>query len=414
MAVPPSSDELQRPPWLARLSSTQWVRLDVVITMVLTGAVVGHLYYSPRFDHHVTLADSKWLLLPLFVMAAAPVAFRRKWPLPALALTTSAVVIVTMLGHALPPVPLIALPLYTVTTTYSRRRSLTILVGVVALVGVSILVSVLDGRGEGNSSANVVLLIALWFIADSIRTRRVYLSGLAEQSEERQRRAIESARRSIIEERLEIARELHDVLAHSLSVIAIQSGVGRHVMNEQPDEARKALLAVESTSRSALEELRRVLGVLRHRDSGAADLSPTPTLGDLATLVDGVRATGVHVDLVIDGDASPLPDGLQLSVYRIVQEALTNVVKHARGAATTVRLTISTVDVVVEVTNEPVRTEPGAGPVLADVTTNSAHEGHGIMGMTERALAFDGSLSAGRQSDGRYRVLARLSTRRAS
>jgi signal transduction histidine kinase len=390
------------------------VRLDVVITMLLTGAVVGHLYYSPQFDRHVTFADSMWLLLPLYLIASMPIAFRRRWPLPVLALTTSAVVIVTMLGHSLPPVPFIALPLYTVTTTSSRRHSLQALVVVVALVGVSILVSVLDGRGEGNASANVLLLIALWFIADSIRTRRVYLSGLVEQSEERQRRAIEGARRSIIEERLEIARELHDVLAHSLSVIAIQSGVGRHVMNEQPDEARKALLAVESTSRSALEELRRVLGVLRRRDGGAAELAPAPTLRDLATLINGVRAAGVRVDLAIEGEVPPLPEGLQLSIYRIVQEALTNVVKHARDARATVRLAFPEDEVVIEVTNEAVVGEDRSAHPLVEPENLDSNVGHGIVGMTERALAFDGTLSASREPDGGFRVSARLSSRGAS
>jgi signal transduction histidine kinase len=413
MAVPSSDDELQRPPWLARLSTSQWFLLDVAITVLLTSAAVGHLYYSNQSFVHKSLADSTWLLLPLFLLASVPTAFRRKWPLPVLSLTTGAVVVVTMLGHSLPPVPFIALPLYTVTTMYTRRQSLRILVVVEALVGASIIVSVVDGRGEGNSSANVLLLIALWFIADSIRTRRVYLQGLIEQTEERQRLAIEGARRAIVEERLEIARELHDVLAHSLSVIAIQSGVGRHVMDEQPEEARKALSAVESTSRSALEELRRVLGVLRRRDSGEAERTPAPTLGDIATLLDGVRAAGVPVDLDLGDDAPYLPEGLQLSVYRIVQEALTNVVKHAHGAPATVRLTFPKDEVVIEVTNaagdeEFLLNDPGDQGAL------TSDEGHGIVGMTERALAFDGSLSAEPLTGGGFRVLARLSTRGAS
>lgn len=413
MAVPSSSDELQRPPWLARLSTTQWVRLDVVITILITGAVVGHLFYSSEFDHHRSMADSKWLLLPLFLIASVPIAFRRKWPLPVLSLTTGAVVLVTMLGHALSPVPFIALPLYTVTTSFSRRQSLEVLVIVEGLVGASIVVSVLGGRGEGNSSANVLLLVALWFIADSIRTRRVYRCGLIEQTEERQRLAIEGARRAIIEERLEIARELHDVLAHSLSVIAIQSGVGRHVMDDQPEEARKALLAVESTSRSALEELRRVLGVLRRRDDAAADRTPAPTMGDLATLIDGVRAAGVRVDFVVEGNIPPLPEGLQLSVYRIVQEALTNVVKHAHDAPATVRLSFPKDEVVIEVTNDAIANERRLDRSV-DPATFESDEGHGIVGMTERALAFDGSLSAGHLPGGGFRVLAHLSTQGAS
>jgi len=410
MATPSPSDELHRPPWLARITKTQWMRLDVALTILLIVGAMGHIFYLPRHVEPAPLADSKYLLIPLYLVVTVPIAFRRRWPLTVLALTTVAVVVVTMIGQSVPPVPFIALPLYTVTTTYPRRQSLKVLVAVEGAVGASILVSVLNGRGDGNSSANLLLLIAVWFIADSIRTRRVYLRGLGEQAVEGQRLEIEGVNRAIAEERLEIARELHDVLAHSLSVIAIQSGVGRHVMDDQPEEARRALLAVETTSRSALDELRRVLSVLRRRDSGA-DRAPTPTLDDLETLVGGVRAAGVRVDLIVEGRVPSLSTGLQLAVYRIVQEALTNVVKHARAATTTVKISFQTGEIAVEVKNNSVAKRFGSIGRSGSRVQLESEDGHGIIGMTERALAFDGTLSADHLPDGGFRVLARLPTK---
>jgi len=410
MAAPSPSDELHRPPWLARVTKTQWMRLDVILTILLIVGAMGHIFFLPRHVVPASLADSKWLLIPLYLVVTVPLAFRRRWPLAVLALTTCAVVVVTMMGQSVPPVPFIALPLYTVTTTSPRRLSLKVLVAVESAVGASILVSVLNGRGEGNSSANLLLLIAVWFIADSIRTRRVYLRGLVEQAEESQRLEIEGVNRAIVEERLEIARELHDVLAHSLSVIAIQSGVGRHVMDDQPEEARRALLAVETTSRSALDELRRVLGVLRRRDDGA-DLAPTPTLDDLEALIGGVRAAGVRVDLIVEGLVPALSAGLQLAVYRIVQEALTNVVKHARAATTTVKLSFPIGEIVVEVKNNGVAKRFGTIGRSSNRALLESEEGHGIVGMTERALAFDGTLSAVHLPEGGFRVRAQLPTK---
>ena len=409
MAVVQSSDDFQKPPWLARVTSTQWRRLDVAIAVVLGIVAIVSLIYPSNVNHSSRFATSEagWILYPLYAIAAFPIAVRRRWPLEALALTTAAVVIVTILGQPLPPVPFVALPLYSATTTATRRRSVMALIAVEIAIGASILVSVIDGRGDGNFSSNLLLLVATWFIADSIRTRRVYLRGLAQQTLERQRLALEGEHRAIIQERLEIARELHDVLAHSLSVITIQSSVGRHVMNEQPQEARKALLAVENTSRSALGELRRVLGVLRRGDDGEGDLLPAPSLDDLDTLLDGVRSAGVRVDYVLDGEIPQLSEGLQLSVYRIIQEALTNVVKHAHEAPATVRLSFPPEEVVVEIINDAIA---NTTPAIRD-DDHVAHEGHGILGMTERALAFDGSLSAQPLPGGGFRVLARLSSR---
>jgi signal transduction histidine kinase len=400
-----------RPPWLERISPAQWVAVDVFLAAFFALGTLAHLFFFPRFANANPAQYSRWLLAPLYLLATVPLAFRRRWPGRTLALTCSAIALTTMLGHPLAPAPLLALPLYTVTMTSSRRRSLQALVMVGLAMLIAVLVGALLGHVQGDVTFNIFLAIATWFVADSIRTRRIYLRGLAEQKEERQRLEIEGARRAIIEERMAIARELHDVVAHSLSVIAIQSGVGRHVIDTQPDEARKALLAVEETSRSALEELRGVLGVLRRSGDDTAQRSPAPILGDLDELVERIRSTGVPVELTIEGSPRPLPQGLELSVYRIIQEALTNVVKHTNSAPTSITITYGNDELDVRVRNGG---SPRSGDADTWVEASGAQAGHGIIGMTERARSFGGSLLAQPLIDGGYLVSAHLRTRDAS
>jgi signal transduction histidine kinase len=231
------------------------------------------------------------------------------------------------------------------------------------------------------------------------------MAGIAEQTAQRQREVVDRAERSIAEERLQIARELHDVVAHSLSVIAVQSGVGHHVIDDQPEEAKKALAAIETTSRSALDELRRMLGVLR-RDDQAAPLGPAHDLSALEALAGQIRAAGFTVDLDLRGiTARTFSPAAELSIYRIIQEALTNVVKHA-GSPAGVRVEIrdEADALVLEVVDS------GRGMVPA---ATSQHAGqnqgahHGIVGMRERVALFGGSLSAKPRPEGGFRVLAR-------
>jgi signal transduction histidine kinase len=349
---------------------------------------------------------------PLIVVATVPIAFRRQWPGLALVCTASAVAVSTMLGASLAPLPVIALPLYSLTVKYPRRQSLTVLFLIEGLFVSALLVAAALRPVQGDVTFDILLAGATWFVGDSVRTRRAYQAGLIEQEQERQRREMDRAQRAIVEERMEIARELHDVIAHSLSVIAIQSGVGHHVIDSQPEEARKALAAVEETSRSALNELRRVLRVLRRSDAGAPEVIPVPTLADLDILVTRVREAGVPVELRFGGGSPSLPQGLELSIYRIVQEALTNVVKHALSAPTRVCIQYGSDDVTVEIVN--------AAAVRRSLVTHLGANGtelgtsadrHGIIGMKERASAFGGSLSVSDLPDGGFRVLARLPLR---
>lgn len=454
-----------RPPWLERISARQWVYLDYAVALLFSAGALVHLLFFPRFPADAALGFPRWLLAPLYLLAAAPIAFRRRWPVATLSITCAAVTVTTLLGHSLAPAPLIALPLYSVTVNSARGRSVLTLVVVESALLLALAIAWALGRAQGDVTFNFFLAAATWFIADSIRTRRTYVRGLAAQREERQRLEIEEARRALVEERMSIARDLHDVVAHSLSVIAIQSGVGRHVLDTQPDEARKALAAVEATSRSALEELRGVLGVLRRADDDAAATAPAPRLRDLDGLFDRVRAAGVPVVSRVSGDVRPLTAAMELSLYRITQEALTNVVKHARSAPTTIDLEYGVDEVVLTVRNDapppivgagefdhvtangvspkdvspngvsPGRAAPGrAAPgraasgrtssteVLADDTVELAASprrsspvesrrvasGHGIVGMTERARSCGGTLQTRQLEDGGFFVCARL------
>jgi signal transduction histidine kinase len=401
--------DLPRAPFLERISTRQWTMVDGILAVLFFAGSTTALFATTGTGHPDAL--SKWLELPFYAAGTLPVAFRRRWPEIALLSIIGAMTVMTMRGQPLPTAPVLALPLYTVILKYSRRQSLVVLAVVEALSLIAFAVSATLRPVTGDVTFTFVLAVATWFAGDSVRTRRAYQKGLVEQATERQRQELDRAQRAVVEERLDIARELHDVIAHSLSVIAVQSGVGRHVIDNQPDEARAALSAIEETSRSALNDLRRVLGVLRHRDHGGPELAPAPALSDLDDLVERVRGAGVPIELQFSGVGRSLPPGLELSVYRIVQEALTNVVKHARSAHTWVCLQQEPEELVVSVTNAPL----GAGSEISDAGGHpfqSEHrDRHGIIGMTERAAAFGGSLTANVLPDGGFQVLARLPTR---
>jgi signal transduction histidine kinase len=208
------------------------------------------------------------------------------------------------------------------------------------------------------------------------------------------------ARRAVTEERLRIARELHDVVAHSMSVIAVQSGVGHHVLDTQPEEARRALAAIETTSRAALIEMRRLLGVLRQEGEPRAALAPAPGLADLPFLLEQVTQAGLDVTLTMLGEVPQVSAPVDLTTYRIVQEALTNILKHG-GPTAQVRITYSEAEVYVEVLDDGRPRAPRPAAARSDL-------GHGLIGMRERVAVFGGRLSAGTRPGGGYRVAAHL------
>lgn len=414
MASPPGIGT-PRPPLLQRVTPRQWFSIDVAVSLLffLVGLVtiLGRGRHGGGFRNVGFHGPHSIALFLALCLVSLPLPARRYHPLPVLVIVTCGLAAVVVIGQNIADTPIVALPVYVVAARYERRIS------VVALCGVGLVFVVGLGIGESlHYSAspvmtdqvwsNVIVAVAAWFVGDSVRSRRAYVLGLSLQAEERQRRELELAQSSLAEERLQIARELHDIVAHSLSVIAIQSGVGGHVLDMQPEEARKALAAVESTSRSALEDLRRVLEVLRRDEAGEPSLLPSPGLGDIERLLAQCRATGLAVNYRFRGRVIPVSPSLDLSVYRIVQEALTNVTKHAGTVEATVDITFEDEAVVVRVTDAGALHRNGRVPTPDQGDGTKAH--HGIIGMRERAAMFGGSLTAGPRPDGGFEVLARL------
>jgi signal transduction histidine kinase len=250
------------------------------------------------------------------------------------------------------------------------------------------------------SAGDVISNIALYTVALlfgwTVQSRRLRLVAAEERAEILGREQAEERARAIADERLHIAQELHDVVAHSMSVIAVQAGVGMHVADTDAAEAKKALENISATSRSTLAELRRMLGVLRDDGSGAI-YAPAPGLSDLDGLAREVSDAGVPVDVHVEGRLEDVPPGVDSTGYRIVQEALTNVLKHAGPSRASVRVVHGDGIVRIEVRDD------GRG-----VNGRSTGVGHGLMGMRERVAVYGGRLDAGPVTGGGFRVAAEL------
>ena len=324
-----------------------------------------------------------WLLVATH---AAPVAFRRRAPRGAFAVSAGAAAAYLALGWPMVGLGLAALVMtYSLAAYASRRDSLLGLAAVEVVLTASAVLGT-DRPQLDTLIGNLVIVAAAWVLGDGTRRRR-------EDSVAEQRRL---ARQAVADERLRIARELHDVVAHSMSVIAVQAGTGRLVIDDDPDHARRALASIEETSKEALAEMRRLLGVLRADTPDAAALAPVPTLEDLDRLVAHAVEGGTPVDVQVEGDRGRAPAGIELAAYRVVQEALTNVRRHAPGARARVRVSFEPQELVVEVEN----------PLSDGDGTNG--NGHGLIGMRERVSLYGGAFDAGPRPDGTFRVSARI------
>ena len=379
-----------RPPALATLSERQWFAVCALAACTSLTALTLVLGTHP---------GERGQRFALALLACGPILLLRRWPLPALAAVTAATATAMAQGGVTLPLGImLGLTAYLTASRLPRRKSLGVSVATVAALG-----SALAYAAFANAHAPIGLeaiegiwpVVAAWVVGDAVATRRRYLAGLAEQAErkraaeaeraERKRAAeAERARQEVREERVRIARELHDVVAHTLTVMTVQAGVGRRLMGKRPEEAGSALASIEAIGRTAQEELRVVLGLLREEDVEAASLAPAPRLVDLKDLVETVRDSGTPVDLRTSGTDRMLSPSLELSIYRVVQEALTNVVKHAPGASASVDVAVTQSEIRVEIANE-------AGAPGAEVHRGP---GHGIVGMRERVGAFGGWLVA--------------------
>jgi signal transduction histidine kinase len=257
---------------------------------------------------------------------------------------------------------------------------------------------------SGGPKVLAALAIAAWLLVAVAGVEGI--RGRQERFAQAKRARELQARRQADEERLRIARELHDVLAHNISLINVQSGVALHLMDQKPDQARTALTTINEASADALREVRSVLGVLRGNGEHAPR-GPTAGLDGLSDLVSGTTAAGVGVTLEVHGERRPLPASIDLAAFRIVQESLTNIVRHAAAGAATVELTYGPDELTVQVDDN------GHGPSASDGRREASAPdggggGNGIPGMRERAVALGGTLDAGPRSSGGFRVRARI------
>jgi signal transduction histidine kinase len=343
----------------------------------------------------------------LALVACAPIVAMRRWPLPGLVVSTavSTLFIAGSGNDSLVLCLVTGLAMYFAASRLPRATSVRVAVGAGTALAAGVVYSVFTipapGMVGGAAVAGLVPVAGAWFAGDSVAARRRYLAGQAEQEERERAAEAERARQDVLEERVRIARELHDVVAHTLAVITVQAGVGRRLMARHPEEAATALESIETIGRTAQDELRVVLGLLRDEGPAAAALAPAPRLTDLKELADTVRASGIPVELRLSGADRQLSPALELSIYRVVQEALTNVVKHAPLARATVGISVCDDDVRLEITDDGGR--PDAQPQPA-----SPAAGHGIVGMRERVAAFGGWLTAEPLAGRGFRVTAEI------
>jgi signal transduction histidine kinase len=456
----------QRPPLTERLSPRHWAALDYV-----AGAVFGLILFatirrsvvvaieSPHgFVTYRPLALTWPLAIFLVLIAVVAVGMRRRRPAFMLGVLLAGSVVVTMVTGPAPAALAYFLPvayvLYLVAATYERRQAaVRVLIAVFAtLMADAVLLHLTGGDAilNGGVVSAALCVIIAWFTGYLVRQRRRYALRLQD----------EAASKAVAEERLRIARELHDVVAHSMSVIAVQAGYGQYVIDTQPADARNALGAIQATSREALDEMRRMLGALRQADetdqrevtarraadaaaaagvdagvdagardgagagadvpvpagdAGGAPLLPAPGLADLDRLISRTASAGVQVDVTRCGRPREVPASIDLSAYRIVQEALTNVVKHARTSSCRVLVGYGQDELILEVTDNGAGlpamagagvSQHGSSMVLADGSPALAGgailpavsiggSGHGIIGMRERVSLLGGEFSAG-------------------
>ena len=334
-----------------------------------------------------------WVADGLAIAIGLPLAVRRRWPLPVLTAVLLASVVALPLGVLRDPFLAAAFALYPVSLARAGRGWIPAATAAALLAGVSVGTSPAAPTwwfaGPGLIAIGWLLIGGTWMLGRAVREQRASAAREAERL----------AHDAVLGERLHIARELHDVVAHSIGIIAVKAAVANHVARNRPGETGEALRVIETTSRAALAEMRHLLGVLRWQTPGGrADLAPVPGPADLAALADRSAAAGLRVELDLRG-AETLSGTLGLTVYRIVQESLTNAAKHAAPARCHVLVDATGDAVLIEVSDD--------GPGIPPAHTRNGG-GHGLIGMRERVGLYRGTFAAGPGPDGGYRVTASI------
>ena len=394
-------------------SVKQWCRThpfatDVILMLVVVAMVVATLFGTAEPEESQRGIDAFGVILA--IGSAIPVAFRRKEPAVSLAVATLFTSLYWVLDYVGSGVgaPLLISAYSAAAYVKSAARARAVGFGFAAVVGVVILAGLIY-TGENlsifDAIATFVFYQTAWLFGNNVRTHRVHLEEVQKRALAAEAQRETEAARAIEQERTAIARELHDVVAHGLSVMVVQAAAARRVLKngiasaDDTARAEKAIAAVEDTGRASLDEMRRLLGVLRPGTDDQTSLAPLPGLEDLDQLVDQVESAGLPVAMAIEGEVRSLPPGIELSAYRIVQESLTNAIKHAGPAEARVTLSYDTNGLAVEVADD------GRGGAARP---GDAHAGQGLRGMRERVESIGGTFQAGPKAGGGYRVKAKL------
>ncbi|EDY64640.2 sensor histidine kinase [Streptomyces pristinaespiralis] len=395
-------------PFAARYDRVRnWLRahplaLDGALAVAALICMVAGSFADPNGPHGPTFGtrtpDARSAVLML--VAAGALVFRRREPMGVLLVTGAVSVVELVAGDPAAPVAMSAvIALYTVASRTDRPTTWR-----VGLLTMTVLTAAAMAFGSSPWYTQENLGIFAWTgmaaaAGDAVRSRRAFIDAIRERAERAERTREEEAGRRVAEERLRIARDLHDVVAHHIALVNVQAGVAAHVMDKRPDQAKEALAHVREASRSALNELRATVGLLRQSGDPEAPTAPAPGLAVLDELVTTFRQAGLPVEVARADDGDPPPAAVDLAAYRIVQEALTNVQKHA-GKDAKAEVSVVRVGSTLEVTVIDNGPADAAGP--------SDGGGHGLLGMRERVTALGGTLTAGPRYGGGFRVQAIL------
>ncbi|MEQ8839536.1 MAG: sensor histidine kinase [Acidimicrobiales bacterium] len=388
----------------AHLDLVTWVRdhpriADWLLVAVLWAIAVPVTIHADVDPGQRAVGGLGWALI---VAMHLPVAWRRTAPVPAVWAGLAATGVFWVLDFPDDATgPNLLILVYSLAAHAGRPRSLRHFWGVFAILNGILVAGVISDQDSlpwASVPANVVVFGTVWILGDNIRTRREYLAELEEKAARTQEQHEAEAQRAVAQERTRIARELHDVVAHSVSVMVVQAGAARRVLDSNPAQASEALATIEATGRESLTEMRRVLGVLRD-DDHLAQRSPAPGLAEIPRLVQKCHDAGLSVDVEITGSVRRLATGLEMNAYRVVQESLTNCLKHAGPASAVVEIAYADDRLTVVVTDD--------GRGAAAETSGS---GQGLVGMRERVEAYGGELRAGPRSGGGFAVHATFHT----